>query len=184
MMTPTPAAMLRPLPLVALLALVLAACAPTAPRLDAQGRPLPQVYKIRAGQADDIQFRMLDAVNALRQASGAAPLQLNSQLNAAAATHARDMSVQNRPWHFGSDGSSPLVRVARTGYGGRFLGELISETYESEVETLGAWMEAEDTRRIILDPRATDLGFSWLQERNGKIWWTLVTGTTSIDVMG
>ena len=119
---------------------------------------------------------MLDSVNTLRQASGAQPVQLNAQLNAAAATHSRDMAVQNRPWHFGSDGSSPLDRVQRAGYPGLFLGENISETYESEVETLAAWMEQEDTRRIILDPRATDLGFAWYQEQGGKIWWTMVVG--------
>ena len=128
---------------------------------------MPQVYRIRPGQTDAIQFRTLDAVNALRQASGAPPLRLNSQLTAAAATHARDMSVQNRPWHFGSDGSSPLERVNRVGYRGQFLGETISESFESEVETLAAWMEQPDTRRIILDPRATDLGFAWYQESDG-----------------
>ncbi len=57
------------------------------------------------------------------------------------------------------------------------LGELISETYETELETLGAWMEQEDTRRIILDSRARNLGFSWFQERNGKIWWTMIMGS-------
>ncbi len=172
--------MIRPILALAALQLVLAGCSPgPPPRLDSQGRPLPQVYQIRVGDADDIQFRTLDAVNALRQASGAAPLRLNAELTAAAATHSRDMSVQNRPWHFGSDGSSPLQRVARTGYRGTFLGENISESYESETETLAAWMEQEDTRRIILDPRATDLGFSWFQERSGKIWWTLVTGTSA-----
>ncbi|MBM9593821.1 CAP domain-containing protein [Roseitranquillus sediminis] len=157
--------------------LALVACAPTAePRLDAQGRPLPQVYRIRASQTDEIQFRLLDAVNSLRQASGAQALRLDSQLNAAARTHSRDMAVQNRPWHFGSDGSSPLERVRRVGYSGTFLGETISETFETEIETLGAWMNDPATRRIILDNRATDLGFSWYQENNGKIWWTLVTG--------
>ena len=132
------------------------------------------VYRIR--NADKVQFRMLDSVNALRQASGASAVQLNSQLNAAAATHSRDMAVQNRPWHFGSDGSSPLDRVARTGYTGPMLGEAISETYESELETLSAWMEQPGTRAVIMDPKAINLGFSWHQEPNGKIWWTLVMG--------
>ena len=172
--------MLRPLLALAALVLAVSGCSSAPPRLDAEGRPLPQVYQIRPGQEDEIEFRVLDAVNALRRASGAQPLQLNAQLNAAAATHSRDMSVQNRPWHFGSDGSSPLERVARAGYPGRFVGENISETYESEVETLAAWMEEEDTRRIILDPRATDLGFAWYQEANGKIWWTMVTGSRTV----
>jgi uncharacterized protein YkwD len=117
-------------------------------------------------------------VNALRGARGLQPMQLNAELNAAAATHSRDMSVQNRPWHFGSDGSSPLDRVQRVGYRGLLVGELISETYQTEIETLSDWMEAPDTRAIIMDPRANQMGFSWYQEPNGKIWWTMITGSS------
>ncbi|KUP94859.1 divisome-associated lipoprotein DalA [Tritonibacter horizontis] len=130
------------------------------------------VYKIRNDER--VQFRMLDSVNALRQAAGSRNVQLNAQLNAAAATHSRDMSVQNRPWHFGSDGSSPLDRIARVGYTGTLLGETISESYENELQTLTAWMENSTTRSVIMDPKAVNMGFSWFQEPNGKIWWTLV----------
>lgn len=119
---------------------------------------------------------MLDSINALRGVSGASPLVLNSQLTAAAATHSRDMSVQNRAWHFGSDASSPLDRVTRAGYTATMRGENISETYETEVETLSAWMDKPGTRSVILDPKSTDMGFAWHQDGNGKIWWTLVTG--------
>lgn len=132
-------------------------------------------YRIR--NADKVQLRMLDSVNALRQAAGAQTVQLNAELTAAAATHSRDMSVQNRPWHFGSDGSSPLDRVARAGYAGTLLGENISETYENEQQTLTAWLEKPATRAVILDPKARNMGFSWFQEPNGKIWWTLVMGS-------
>jgi uncharacterized protein YkwD len=133
-----------------------------------------KAYRIR--NEDKVQFRMLDSVNALRSAAGADAIVLNAQLNAAAATHSRDMSAQNRPWHFGSDGSSPLDRVQRAGYVGQMLGENISETYESELETLGAWMEESGTRSVIMDPNAVNMGFSWFQEKNGKIWWTLIMG--------
>lgn len=156
--------------------LVTACATPTTPTLGADGKPLPQAYRIGSGQTGKIQFRMLDSINALRQAGGAEPLQLNASLNAAAATHSRDMSVQNRPWHFGSDGSSPIDRVQRAGYPGTMLGENISETFETEMETLSAWMEQPDTRAIIIDHNATNLGFSWFQEASGKIWWTLITG--------
>ncbi len=143
---------------------VVAACTPT---LESGS-----TYRIR--NADKVQLRMLDSVNALRQASGVQNVQLNAELTAAAATHSRDMSVQNRPWHFGSDGSSPLDRVARAGYTGTLLGENISETYENEQQTLTAWLERPATRAVILDPKAVNMGFSWFQESNGKIWWTLV----------
>lgn len=148
----------------------------TTNQLGADGKPLPKVYRIRAGETSKLQFRMLDSVNALRQAAGARPVQINAQLTAAAATHSRDMSVQNRPWHFGSDGSSPIDRVQRAGYPGAMLGEVISETYETELETLAAWMDEPGTRSVLMDPNAANMGFSWYQENNGKIWWTLLMG--------
>ncbi|GAA0297040.1 hypothetical protein GCM10008966_17390 [Rhodovulum strictum] len=122
---------------------------------------------------------MLDAVNALRQARGVQLLELDARLTAAAATHSRDMSVQNRPWNFGSDGSSTLDRVARAGYQGGVGVELIAETYETELEILAAWLEDPEKREALLVPNLTDLGFAYYQEPNGKIWWTLITGSRS-----
>ena len=157
--------------------LALAACTPTqGPALGADGKPLPQVYRINPGDEQVISFRLLDSVNTLRGAKSLPPLAFDARLNAAAETHSRDMSVQNRPWHFGSDGSSPLVRAQRSGFTGRLLGENISETYETELETLSSWMAQGDTRDVIMDPLATRLGFAWFQEPGGKIWWTMLTG--------
>ena len=152
----------------------LAACATPQTPLGPDGLPVRQVYRIDPQDTDSIQFRMLDGLNALRQAAGAGSVQLNAQLNAAAATHSRDMSVQNRPWHFGSDGSSPIDRLRRVGYRGQLRGETISETYETELVTLAAWMRMSNTRSVLMDPQANEMGFSWFQEENGKIWWTLV----------
>ncbi|MEM6618861.1 MAG: CAP domain-containing protein [Pseudomonadota bacterium] len=149
----------------------LAAC--TAPT-DPNG---PSIFRIRPGDAPKIQLRHVEAVNAVRQANGLGPVQLNAQLNAAAATHSRDMSRQNRPWHFGSDGSNPIERVARTGYAGRMLAENISETLESDLQTLEAWLRDPVTRMGILHPDARNIGFAWTQESNGKIWWVQVLGS-------
>lgn len=155
---------------------LLTACETGAPALGPDGKPLPRAYRISNADTARVQFRMLDSVNALRQASGLGAVSLDASLNAAAATHSRDMSVQNRPWHFGSDGSSPVQRAWRAGYRQTMLGENISETYETEVETLAAWMEEPSTRDVILDPQAEHMGFSWFQETGGKIWWTLIMG--------
>lgn len=145
-------------------------------RIGPDGLPLPTVYRITAEDVDAIQFRMEESINALRQTRGLAPVALDPNLIASAATHARDMSVQNRPWLFGSDGSSPLERAQRAGFGGRLIGEMISESYETELETLAAWMRDADTRAIILDPAARRIGFAWYQEPAGKLWWTLTIG--------
>ena len=173
---------MRRIALTATLGLVLAACSPMTQEVQVgpDGLPLQQVYRIAEGDADAVQIRMLDSVNALRQAAGQPPVAFDPRLNAAAATHARDMAVQNRPWHFGSDGSSPLDRARRVGYPALILGEAISESYETELETLGAWMEQPDTRAVILDARARQMGFAWFQEGSGKLWWVLVLGSLEI----
>lgn len=162
--------MIRLFSALVILVTFLASCAPTS---TGSGKG---AYRIGPGDRSKIQFRMLDSVNALRAKAGAPAVKLESRLTASAATHSRDMSVQNRPWHFGSDGSSPIDRVRRVGYQGQLVGETISETYETELETLAAWMAQPDTRRVILSPSANQMGFSWYQESNGKIWWTLVMG--------
>lgn len=170
--------MLRRNLLMGLAACGLAACGANTNRpLGADGLPLPSAYVIRPGEEAAIQFRMLDSVNALRQTAGVQPVELDARLNAAAATHSRDMAVQNRPWLFGSDGSSPVERARRVGYPGRLLGENISESFESEFQTLGAWMAQADTRAVILDPNARYMGFAWFQEESSKLWWTLNMGS-------
>lgn len=169
--------MTKPLFTVLAAVAMLAACAePAAQRMGTDGRPVPAVYRINAGDVERIQVRMRDSINTVRGQQGLSPVELNAQLTSAAATHARDMSVQGRPWHFGSDGSSPIDRVQRVGYPGQFLGELISETFETELETLTAWLEARETRTVLLEPRVREIGFAWHQEANGKLWWTLTTG--------
>ncbi len=169
--------MLRPSLLCVALAFGVSACVDPGPmREGADGRPVPVIYRISQSDLPQIQFRMLDSINTLRARSGLQQLQLNAQLNAAAATHSRDMSAQGRPWLFGSDGSSPVTRVRRAGYSGRLVGELISETFETEIETLTAWMNDPDTRNVLLDPSARDMGFAFHQDANGKLWWTLTLG--------
>lgn len=176
--------MLRIFAFLAAATIGLSACVPGggSERLAPDGKPLPRVYKFRSGDEARIEYGMLDSINALRSAAGQRPVSLDPYLNAAAETHSRDMHVQNRPWHFGSDGSSPIDRIRRSGYPGMLIGENISETYETELETLSAWMETPDTRQIILNPRATDIGFAWYQESNGKLWWTLIVGTRNASL--
>jgi uncharacterized protein YkwD len=166
---------------VALMGFVLLTACAQEPRLGSDGKPLPQLYRISSAQKAQIPYRVLEALNALRAAAGADAVQLDPYLTAAAATHALDMSVQNRPWHFGSDGSSPLDRVRRAGFDGAFLGETLSETFETELQTLTAWVDDDATRGILLDKRADRLGFAWHQEKSGKLWWVLVTGISAAN---
>lgn len=161
----------------ALSLIALAACQPrSATQLGPDGQPLPVAYTIDQREAAEIPARVLQQINTLRANVGAPALMMNPQLSAAAAAHSRDMAAQNRAWHWGSDGSSPLDRARSQGYFGTLVGENISETYENDIQTLNAWMSERDTRDVIMDPTATNLGFAWYQEPSGKVWWTLLAG--------
>ncbi|PTV93742.1 hypothetical protein C8J27_11222 [Rhodobacter aestuarii] len=168
--------MIRATALLMAASLALTACTGTGEQLGPDGKPLPKLYRISASDSGKIEQRVVEAVNSLRAVRGTAPVVLSPELNQAALIHSRDMALQNRPWHWGSDGSSPLDRAKRAGFAGAFLGENISETYETETETLSAWMNLADTRDVILNPEARYMGFAWFQESSGKIWWTMVTG--------
>lgn len=165
--------------LLAVLSLMaLAACQPrSVPQLGPDGQPLPVAYQIDEREAAEIPARVLQQLNMLRANAALTPMALNPQLSAASLAHARDMAAQNRAWHWGSDGSSPLDRARRQGYYGTLIGENISETYENDIQTLNAWMGARDTRDVIMDPAATNMGFAWYQEPSGKVWWTMLTGS-------
>ena len=126
-------------------------------------RLVPKIYWISADIGPRIPHRLLDAVNAIRSRRGLEPVGLSENLIAAAKTHARDMSVQNRPWHFGSDGSSPINRAANAGYEGRVLGENIAESFESDLETLSAWMQNPAARNLLLSSSASSIGIGWHQ---------------------
>lgn len=157
----------------------LAACAPREPavQLGPDGQPLPVAYVINEREAAEIPNRVLGQINMLRANSGLTPLMLNPSLAAASLAHSRDMAAQNRAWHFGSDGSSPIDRVQRQGYYGQLIGEDISETYENDISTLNNWMQNRDTRDIVMDPTARQMGIAWYQEPSRKIWWTILIGS-------
>ena len=163
--SPTDFIMLRPL--LALLAVVatLSACSSGG----GEGR-------LSAADADPIRLRHLDAVNAVRAEGGLQPVALSAELNAAAETHARDMYVQQRAWHFGSDLTSPRERAFRAGYQGEVVGENLSEGSDSDLTVLASWLDFADTRAVILDPSARGLGIGWYQDASGKIWWVQLLG--------
>ena len=161
--------MLRNMCLTVVASLMLGACA-TGPTVK-EG-----IYHIRTEDTAEIQYRVLESVNSLRAGAGLSPLTLNAQLTAAAQTHARDMSRQVRAWPFGSDGSSPYTRAARAGYSGEVVGEMYSQSFETELETLTAWMQDPAWKGEILSPDATEMGFAWQQDRSGLIWWVMNVG--------
>jgi uncharacterized protein YkwD len=131
---------------------------------------------ISPGDSGAIRSRHVDAVNAVRAQAGAQPVRLSAELNAAAETHARDMAVQGRAWHFGSDLTSPRERAARAGYIAEISGENLAEGNDSDLVVLQSWLDFADTRAVILDPSARGIGLGWFQDASGKLWWVQLLG--------
>jgi uncharacterized protein YkwD len=156
----------------------LSACGASVSTGGSSGTPGDGTKVIRMNRigAAKVQTRHLDAINAIRQARGLTTVSLDESLIKAAQAHAADMAKQNRPWHFGSDGSSPLDRAARVGYAGPLLGENVSETFEDDLNTLDAWVSDPLAASSILDAQARNVGISWHQGGDGKIWWVQMIG--------
>lgn len=154
-------------------ATVLTGC--VTPTTDEPTRPGAPTAREMA-DVNGIRFRQLDAVNALRAERGMPALAYSNALNSAALTHARDMALQQRAWHFGTDRSNPQSRAVRAGYGGLVIGENIAEAFESDIVTLQNWLDERSAAAVILEPRARDFGFAWFREASGKIWWVQLLG--------
>lgn len=136
----------------------------------------------RLGDPASVRFSHSDSVNALRSSRGLTEVQLSATLSAAAATHARDMSVQRRAWHFGSDRSSPITRARRAGFGGQVLAENISESFDDQFEVVQQWLKQPDAFAAMMNPRATSIGLGWYQEPGGKVWWVQMFGGSAAPV--
>lgn len=166
------------LPLAALVSLaVLSGCArfdgTLAPALNEQGAATEAGYAVTAANAASVRVRALQTLNNSRLSAGVAPVALDPALTQAADGHSRDMARQSRPWLFGTDGSSPVQRAERAGFTGTVIGEVISETFETEVQAVATWMGQPAQRSILLDPAATRVGVGVFQEPSMKFWWTL-----------
>ncbi|MBE2277525.1 MAG: CAP domain-containing protein [Rhodobacteraceae bacterium] len=157
--------------------LAVTACAqlnPSAPpRLDKTGASVQGVYAVTPENVASVRERAQETVNNTRTAAGLAPVTLDAALVAAADDQSRAMAEQDRAWNFGADGSSPLDRARRAGFEGQILGELVSETYENEVQTIATWMGTAAQRAVLLDPAARRIGLGVYREPSNKLWWTL-----------
>ena len=108
--------------------------------------------------AQDAAQQVLAAINAARAENGLAPLAENGLLTQAAQNHVNDMLTNYVYGHYGSDGSTVQMRVARTGYSAT---PWVSENWVSSGDASGAmrwWMGDYIHRVNILTARWTEIG--------------------------
>lgn len=164
-----------------LLLVPLAACAQfdgsRAPQLDAAGSSTRGIYPVTTANAENVRKRAVETLNARRAAAGLSPVEIAPVLNNSADRHSASMSAQGRAWAFGANGDTPLQRAREAGFQGTVLGEVISETYENEVQAIDFWLADPAQRAILMNPAARYIGLGIHQEESMKLWWTLTVAS-------
>lgn len=110
------------------------------------------------------------AINVDRHAQGLARLAWNDRLAAAALKHARDLAARRSLSHTGSDGSTPALRVARSGYAALAVAENIAFGYATPYDVAAGWQNDPPHRQNDLGPYH-DFGCAVACDAFGLAWW-------------
>lgn len=106
---------------------------------------------------------LLLLTNVQRQQNGLSVLQLNGQLNAAAAAKAQNMFAENYWAHNSPSGKTPWDFIHGAGYTYVYAGENLARGFTTAQDTINAWMASPDHRANVLSPNYTDVGFAVAQ---------------------
>lgn len=139
-----------------------------------------QEYRFDAGGAllespDSMAQKVLDLVNAHRKEAGLAPLELDAQLNQAAAVRAKE-SAQNFS-HTRPNGQScfTILDEMQIDYGS--AGENIAMNYETPEAVVNGWMNSPGHRANILTAEFSRMGIGCFRDGQGSLCWAqLFTG--------
>jgi uncharacterized protein YkwD len=119
---------------------------------------------------------LLAAHNFIRKRNKLEPLTLSSTLCKSAEIQARDMANQERMSHTGSDGSNPIQRARRVGYGSNYVGENVAVSQWTVDEVMTGWMDSRGHRRNILSKSYTEMGAARVQDELGNYFWCVNFG--------
>ncbi|WP_082458608.1 CAP domain-containing protein [Pedobacter sp. Leaf216] len=115
---------------------------------------------------------VIDGINLLRQSgcncgTESMPpvplLKLNTFLQDAAQTHARDMAQKNYFDHFSPEGTSPNERAAAAGYPGIFISENLAKGYNNADQVLTAWKNSVSHCKAMMDAKNREAGMGTAQ---------------------
>ncbi len=152
-----------------LVLMVLAVSAPAALSVRADDEPKPDKGMRPVLNA------LLEAHNEERAKAKLPPLTANSQLEAAALVHARDMARNQMLSHDGSDGSKPVDRVEKAGYHYQRTGENVAEGSERVSGVMRQWMESPEHKMNILG-NYSEMGGAYVKSSDGQTYWCVELG--------
>lgn len=130
--------------------------------------PQPRPEDLRESRA--LAEKVLAAHNQMRDRERLAPLVLDPKLSSAAVAHARDMASHQEMRHAGSDGSTPLERLHRTGYKDRTSAENVAHGYDSVEAVMQGWLNSPPHRKNILGAYE-QMGFGVARDEDGRPYW-------------
>ena len=110
----------------------------------------------------------LGIINQERAKMGCVPLVMQTQLMAAARTHAKNMAEKNFFSHVGLDGSTFADRIRAQGFRGGYLAENIAAGQRTAAEVVSVWMRSKGHRANILNCRYTVTGIALEQQANDQ----------------
>lgn len=142
----------------------------------------------RPTDAAEVARRVLELTNQARsrpQRCGrvlypaAPPLALSMTLQTAALEHSRDMAAHGFLDHTGRDGSSPAVRVTRTGYRWRIVGENVASGVMTPEEAVSGWLGSPHHCENLMSARFEQMAVAYATNASspGGIYWTQVFAT-------
>ena len=107
-----------------------------------------------------IEWQVLDLINQYRARGGCDPLVMQSQLSAAAQSHANAMAVKNFFGHASKNGTKFSSRIKAQGYSGRKYAENIAAGYASAEKVVSIWMNSSGHRVNIMNCAFTETGIA------------------------
>lgn len=102
--------------------------------------------------------QVLSLVNNFRSLNSLAPVRLNSQLNAAALGHSRNMATQDFFSHNGKDGSTFDQRIQSAGYRFSTAAENIAAGHTTAFAVVNGWINSPGHRANMLNVNTQEIG--------------------------
>jgi PKD repeat protein len=132
-----------------------------------------------------LQEQLLAYINQAREVNGVPPVTYVHELSLAAQSHTDDVSTNSLTGHIGSDGSSPPLRLLRSGYPGGYGGEATAWGFQTAIEPVEFWLNSPPHRAIILNPYITNIGIGYTLNLNApNVWyWTALFASLNLPVV-
>lgn len=107
-----------------------------------------------------VQSAITSLLNAERAKRGLRPLQPDSKLNRAAASHARDMDKRAYFAHQSPEGRTHVDRITAAGYCRASTAENLAKGYRTAERVIAGWMNSAGHRKNMLNRKYTRFGIS------------------------